>query len=268
MTPGVELILDAPASARGKRFFAALKAAAPDWVHASSVYTGRRNVICLYGGGNPVRMEYIAAHRARGGRVVAWDLAYWDRIDSLRVAVDGLHPTAQQLAVAGDAPGRRAFHLRNDADAAGHVLLVGLGRKSVAATGAAPLRWERRALAVARERWPGARIVWRPKGEPIALDGLPMSVGVPIERALLGARAVVCAHSNVAVDACVAGVPVYCEGGAAASLYAETPSPDARARSTFLRQLSWFEWHRRDASAAWAWVLKLLLATGGGLPCG
>ena len=172
------------------------------------------------------------------------------------------------LAVAGDAPGRRAFHLRNDADAAGHVLLVGLGRKSVAATGAAPLRWERRALAVARERWPGARIVWRPKGEPIAMDGLPMSVGVPIERALLGARAVVCAHSNVAVDACVAGVPVYCEGGAAASLYAETPSPDARARVTFLRQLSWFEWHRRDASAAWAWVLKLLLATGGGLPCG
>lgn len=258
MTPGVELIQDGPASNRGKRFFAALRNTAPNWARASAVYTGRREVIVVYGAGNPARAGYVAQHRAAGGRVVYWDLAYWDRADSLRVSVDGLHPTAAHLALVGDAPARRKFLLREDARADGHVLLAGLGRKSVEALGLQPLQWERKAQQLARERWPGARIVWRPKGTPVPLDGLPMLSGVSIEQALTGARALVCRHSNAAVDACVAGVPVWCEGGAAATLYTGNPAPTREQRADFLRRLSWFEWHKADAAQAWSWMHHLL----------
>jgi hypothetical protein len=256
--PGVELICDGPASARGKRFFTALRNTAPNWVRASAVYTGRREVIAVYGAGNPARAGYVAQHRAAGGRVVYWDLAYWDRVDSLRMSVDEPHPTAVHLALVGDAPARRKFVLREDAQPAGHVLLAGLGRKSVEALGLQPLQWERTALQLARERWPGARIVWRPKGTPVPLDGLPMLSGTSIEQALIGARALVCRHSNVAVDACAAGVPVWCDGGAAAVLYDRNPEPTRAQRADFLRKLSWFEWHKQDAPQAWSWMHYLL----------
>src|ERR1700757_4340421 len=83
------------------------------------------------------------------------------------------------------------------------------------------LTWERKALARIRAEYPDAPIIYRPKRE----DGtsLPGTRCIPgptaIETVLKGASLVVCRHSNVAIDAAIAGIPVVCEDGAAAALY-------------------------------------------------
>lgn len=260
---GVELIIDEPMAARAQRFFAALRDSAPRWVMASKRYTGSRRTIVTYGAGASWRQEFLRRHKAAGGRSIVFDLAYWERIDSLRMALDGLHPTAEHLRLADGLPQRRTFTLREDDDQTGHVLLVGLGRKTAQMLGEAPQAWERGKVREIRERWPDARIVWRPKGDALPLLGLPMSHGVSIADALLGARAVVCRASNVAVDACVAGVPVWCEGGAALSLYGDNHAPTPEQRAEFLRALSWWEWRKDEAPATWEWIRRVLSMTGG-----
>jgi hypothetical protein len=261
---GAELIIDEPMAARAQRFFGALRDAAPRWVTVSRHYTGKRRTIVTYGAGASWRQAFLRQHKAAGGRAILFDLAYWDRVDSLRMSLDGLHPTAEHLHLAAGLPSRRSFALREDANPAGYILLVGLGRKTAQMLGEAPQAWERSKLREIRERWPGARIVWRPKRDPVSLDGLPMLHSVPIDVALNGARAVVCRASNVAVDACVAGVPVWCEGGAALALYGDNHAPTPRQRAEFLHTLSWWEWRKDEPAAAWEWVRWVVSMTGGG----
>jgi hypothetical protein len=57
-----------------------------------------------------------------------------------------------------------------------------------------------------------------------------------------GCSLVVCRHSNVAIDACIAGVPVECDDGAAFALYRNGPQPDENARREFLGRLAWWNW--------------------------
>lgn len=263
MTPGAELIIDTPMCARARRFFEALRNAAPAWVRPTATYTGSREVIVVYGPGDPARSAYVARHLARGGRLVAWDLAYWDRRDSLRVSIDGKHPHPEHLTACAFGPARRAFVLREDANPRGHVLLVGMGQKSVVAAGEKPFAWEHEALQRARSHWPGAKVVWRPKNELVSFGCLPTLARVPIETALYGARGVICRHSNVSVDACVAGVPVVCDDGAAFALYKDNHNPSRAERTQFLQRLSWWEWHKNDAREAWCWLAEALLATKG-----
>lgn len=263
MSLDAELIIDGPRSARASRFFEALRVTAPNWVRPCPGYTGSRRVIVLYGAGDPVRARYVEQHKARGGRAVFFDLAYWDRKDSLRVSIDSEHPSAAHLSLCALGAARRPFVLREDANPRGHVLLVGLGRKSVVASGQEPFAWERDALRRARSHWPGAKVVWRPKGELVGFESLATLAKVPIETALFGARAVICKHSNVAVDACLAGVPVVCDGGAAAALYTGNQAPSRDERATFLARLSWWEWHKADVVECWRWMQESLLRTEG-----
>jgi hypothetical protein len=266
VNPGVELVTDAPMCARASRFFGQLRLTAPAWVHSCREYSGSREVLMVYGAGDLARAPYVARHLARGGRVVCWDLAYWDRRDSLRVSIDGKHPTAQHLSACAFGAPRRSFTLREDADPRGYVLLVGLGRKSVVASGEEPFAWEHMALQRARSHWPGAKVVWRPKGELVGFQSLATLARTPIETALMGARGVICRHSNVAVDACVAGVPVVCDGGAAYALYKDNPNPTPTERLAFLNRLSWWEWHKSDTAQFWLWLAEALVATKGS-PC-
>ena len=74
---------------------------------------------------------------------------------------------------------------------------------------------------------------------------------------LKGASLVVCRHSNVAVDACIAGVPVICDDGAAFSLYRSNTSPTPEQRMDFLQRLSWWEWDRTEAGAAWEFIQEM-----------
>lgn len=258
MHDGAELLIDPPLSVRGEKFLRAFAACAPDGTKVTSAYKGMRRLLMLYGPGSPRKLPVIKQHLMAGGQVASWDLGYWDRERSMRLAINGLHPTQAQLALAPDEPGRRSFDLREDADPAGPIMLVGLGPKSCFAYGLSPMEWEMWALKDLQARFPGRRIVWRPKGRNgYGLKALELRHGMPIEDGLRGCSLVVCRHSNVAVDACIAGVPVECSDGAAAALYAGSSAPTREQRAEFLRRLSWWEWGRGEAAAAWAWIRKV-----------
>lgn len=258
MRDGFELLIDPPMTTRATKFMRALAESAPQGAIVSHAYGGRHRVLALYGPGAPRRMAVISQHLARGGRVAMWDMGYWNRESAMRLSIDDMHPTAEQLARAPAGPGRREFALREDADPAGPVLLVGLGAKSVVAYGLQPMEWERARLREIKARFPGRAICWRPKGDKaVPLAGTSLRHGQSIAEALQGCSLVVARHSNVAVDACVAGVPVECDDGAAAALYRGNPAPSREERAEFLRRLSWWEWGRKEAPQAWSWIREV-----------
>lgn len=255
MRDGWEILIDPPMPRRAVKFMDAMAAAKPPGSDVNALYRGDRRLLMMYGPGAPRRMPIIKAHLAAGGRVAMWDLGYWNRETAMRLSIDALHPKPEHLAMAPAA--RRAFVLREDSKPDGPVLLIGLGAKSVFAYGIkAPMVWERARLKELRRRVPERQIHWRPKGDKPTppLPGTVMAHSMTIEKALRGCSLVVCRHSNVAVDACVAGIPVECEDGAALALYRDNPAPTAEQRMEFLGRLSWFEWDRSEAPAAWAWV--------------
>ena len=258
MEHGAELLIDAPMAQRGKRMMAALAEAAPAGSQVTRAYTGSHRLLVMYGVGLEQRMQAREQHLAKGGHVVMWDLGYWDREEAMRLTVNSTHPTLQQMACAPATGTRRPVRLREDASADGPVLLVGLGHKSAAMLGYRTRQWEKNALRWIAQKHPGKRVLWRPKGryaEPLA--GTTLSHGTPIEQALQGCSLVVCRHSNVAIDACIAGVPVQCWDGAALALYENNPAPSREDRSEFLRRLGWFNWFPREAADAWHFVQRL-----------
>lgn len=250
-----EILLDGPVSQRGRRMLDALREAIPG-AHTTHSYHGSDRMLIMYGAGTAHRQSVLAQHLARKGRALCWDLGYWDRAAAMRVALDGLHPTARHLELS---LGQRLdFRLRQDADPAGPVLLVGLGDKSARMLGLQPLDWERKQLA----RLQGRRVIYRPKGKiRPTLPGAEMCADGTIEEALRGCSLVVCRHSNVAVDACVAGVPVQCEGGAAMALYRSGPNPGQNERLEFLHRLSWWEWKPSEAAQAWQFLRGIISET-------
>lgn len=244
---GAELLIDSPMARRGKNIMAALADTAPKGSEVSTGYTGRHKLLVVYGIGLEQRLAARDAHLKRGGRVAMWDLGYWDREEAMRLSIDTLHPSAADLQRSNE-PSRRRFYLRADANERGPILLAGLGRKSARMFGFESTQWEdekRRDLAA---RFPGRAIRVRQKGDK--------SAG-PIENALRGCSLVVCRHSNVAVDACIAGIPVECEDGAARALYANDSNPSTEAREDFLRRLSWWNWRPCEAPQAWEWLQRM-----------
>jgi hypothetical protein len=260
MVDGVEILTDSPMAQRGKRIMQAMREAIPESL-VTREYRGKDEILILYGAGLAQRQHAMRTHLKRGGRVVCWDLGYWDRETAMRLSIDGMHPTAAQLELSPTEP-RRTFTLRNDSKPDGPVLLVGLGDKSADLLGLRRQEWERLALKRIRTQYPGRQIVWRPKGRaPYPLDNLQMLATMPIEDALRGCSLVVCRHSNVAIDACVAGIPVECEGGAAGALYAGNIAPDEKSRLEFLSRLSYWNWKPEEAAQAWKFIKRVCDAT-------
>ena len=254
MHAGAEILIDLPMSSRGERYLRTVAAKAPPGSKITHTYTGAHRHLVVYGPGTAYRSAAMETHKLKGGVVFGFDMGYWDREDSMRLFIGPNHPTVEQIQASPTSP-RRTFDLREDADPNGPVLLVGLGRKSVKYLGYDDFEWETQALEMIRQQYPGRKVLWRPKGTtPVDFKGLPVSHGIPITQALQGCSLVVCRHSNVAVDACVAGVPVHCEGGAARWLYHSGINPDRDLRAQFLARLSWWEWHRKDMESLWQWI--------------
>ena len=259
---GAELLIDAPMAQRGKRIMQAMSACAPAGSAVTQAYTGRHKLLMMYGAGTPSRQSAMKAHRKRGGRVVLWDLGYWGRDECMRLSIDGMHPTAEQLAVSESCRFNPGFTLREDASPAGPILIIGLGDKSAQMLGLPFMSWERATLERLRNQFPGRSFAWRPKGrKQTPLGNVPLRHGMPIEQAMRGCSLVVCLHSNVAIDACVAGIPVMCEGGAAHALYSGNPNPSRHERAQFLARLSWWNYEPSEAPKAWAFIQKVISET-------
>jgi hypothetical protein len=105
-------------------------------------------------------------------------------------------------------------------EAGRHILVVGMSGKAAAAEGLGAEAWERETVAQLR-KITKRPIVYRPK--PNWADSRPITGALyareqPLEEAFADCHAIVSHHSNVAVDALLAGIPCICPGGVASVL--------------------------------------------------
>lgn len=260
MKPGFEILVDhRQMSRKGKRMLDAMRDAAPPNSCVSGSYAGKHKNLMLYGVGEPSRSRARQHHLRNGGNVIMWDLGYFDRESALRLAINDEHVNAEHLYKA-PAEGRSPnIKLRHDADPDGPVLLVGIGKKSLAHLSLENLEWEFAAIKKIKQQYPGKKIRWRPKGQNAPLiAGTELWHTQPIEDALRGCSLVWCRHSNVGIDATIAGIPVHCEGGATLAFQQIHPQPTDEQRLDFLQRLGWFNWRPKEARQAWSWIQQLL----------
>jgi hypothetical protein len=232
--------------------------------HVTPHYMGAGRILSMYGCGSPQKGEILQAHRRTGGPFVCWDIGYFSRgrkgnREYFRVCVDGLHPSIAHVEATPEEPDRFRMHgidLRDDYREDGPIIVVGLGRKSREGLGL--LNWEAQALQSARDRFPGRKIIYRPKPTMRRyFDGVvwdKVDAVTPIDVLLHGASLVICRHSNVALDACVAGIPVECEDGIAAWLYSKTTHPNRAQRLSLLNRAAWWQWRRAEMKLAWRFL--------------
>jgi hypothetical protein len=230
---------------------------AGDDLRETQAYEGRSDWLVLHGVGGRMHDAARRAHLQRGGHVLVWDFGYWDRAKvtgHMRMSIDRDHPQAWLDAVPLDAS-RPVPALREDADPDGHILLIGLGRKSRKYLNASD--WERRAYADLVRRFPGRRIVFKPKGsDPLRLPCERADPETPIEELLRGSALVVCRHSNCAVDAVIAGVKFEAEDGAAMWLQRREFTPANRLE--FLQRLAWWQYKPHEAALAWSFAKRVV----------
>lgn len=254
----------------------ALEAAMLDGAQAAglTVQPGRIDhcpdvVLVLYGAGSLERTAIMREHRRSGGRVVCLDGGYFGRRlpangDYFRVAIDELHARPEHIEATPDEGSRLArfgIELRDDYNQSGPVIVVGMGPKSRAGLG---LRdWEQRTLASAAARFPKHRIIYRRKDgrrlvKPDGVTWPHIDGATPIPDLLRGASLVIARHSNVSVDACIAGIPVECEDGAARWLYRDGSIQSVERRASFLRRLAWWNWQPREMCEAWKFLMRVM----------
>jgi len=238
----------------------AMQAACPVPHTTTKAFQGKADLLMLWGAGSALNSDAIAKQTKRGRHSVCWDFGYFQRAKRggyLRVSIDHWHPQ-QWLDRTPPIPNRwdqLGITLRNDYDPQGHIILAGLGPKSHAFCNS--VGWENMTLRHLRQRFPDREIVFRPKPfrSYAPLDCKTVTDGT-IEELLRGASLVVCSHSNVSVDAVVAGVPFECSDGAASWLDGK-PYTEA-VRLDFLHRLAYWQWHPREAAKAWAFILGVL----------
>lgn len=202
-------------------------------------------------------LDRIFADYRERAKAVYVDLGYWNRRKRTRwdgyhkVAVNSRHPT-EYFQRRRHPANRFEVHgcpIREWRESGRHVLVAGMSAKAAFAEGLQPHEWERETIARLRELT-DRPIIYRPKpnwdgAKPI--EGARFDRETSLEDALTNCHAVVAHHSNVAIDALVAGVPCICPGGAASVLSGHAleqienpPMPDGREQ--WAADLAWTQW--------------------------
>lgn len=258
-----EVLVDRDMFKRGAAMLHAMIEAAPIELQVRERYVGDCEILMVYGTGHPIRRPWQQRHLANGGRLIGWDLGYWNRDSgAMRMTIDADHPQAMLRPEPPERWASLGIELADTHKTTGHILIVGLGPKSCRVHGLRPMQWELTKAREALRRTTGRRVIYKPKRHTDApLPGFPMRTGSIID-SLRGCSLVVCRHSNVSIDACIAGVPVVCEDGAAAALYgndiANPINPTPQQRLAFLESLAWWNWHPTEAPQAWQYALSRL----------
>lgn len=260
----MEILIDAGMTTKGARMLNALAECAPRPCRVVDTPSGNAGVLVIYGAGNPGRKALADQHKARGGRLVLWDIGYFAQqhfVGAMRFSIDRMHPSPQLLDLAPEDGSRWAklgLPLREDCNPRGPIIIVGLGQKSRAILPPGQKQWETLAYQKLRKRFPRHEIVLRPKPRGHGHPPLPCRIDStsPIEQVLKGASLVVVKHSNVALDAVVAGIPFEAEDGAACWL-ADKPYTPAN-RLALLQRTMWFNYHASEAVQAWQMIERCL----------
>jgi hypothetical protein len=212
----------------------------------------KADLILLYGWGGNKQQDLIKNINCN---YVAFDLGYWDRSGlakrKWRISINGWHSPDLILNGFFNKKKRPIPDVCGDVENPhGHILLVGSSPKSLK-VGAAG--WSKRMASEIRDKFPKSKIVYRPKPQRVAekVDCDDVSFGCDIQSAMSGAKLVVCHHSNVSVDAAIAGVPCVAEDGAGSAIYPKKlddyeSQPSTKDRRIFLSRLAWWQWSMNE----------------------
>lgn len=238
-------------------------------VRLSNKYEGTSQWLCMYGVGSQPRDRYRHQHIAKGGRVACFDLGYFsggkDREKSyVRVSIDHNHPH-RELDVTPNTPDRFKVHgikLREAYDPDGPVIVVGIGPKSRIHLNL--WDWEIGKLNEAKKRFPNRRIIYRPKPYGLTdtdkhVSWQPRDWTTPVQDLLTGASLVITRHSNVGIDACIAGIPCEAEDGAALWVYPKSREmPSREKRLDFLYRLAHWQYRLGEMQQCWLFLNEII----------
>lgn len=199
------------------------------WNEQDYAVSMRSGLDCVVFYGLEGNCRQILADHSKAGTAVYVDLGYWGRREGGRwagfhkIVMNGRHPTSYFRSVKHPHDRIGRFHVgpKPWRENGSHILLAGMGDKGAWAEGYRPEEWERWAIAELR-KYTDRPIVYRPKpswktAKPIA-GTLYSPRDRDVQQDLADCWAVVTHHSNVAVDAIVAGVPAFCWAGVAEPL--------------------------------------------------
>lgn len=268
MITEAEVLAPYGTNATGRVILEAIVAAAPEagvGIRITERYSGCVEWLVIWGVGATGRSEMRDRHVANGGKVQLWDIGFFRRTKRgyCKVSVNQDYAT-RWLDRTAPEPRRWdevALELREDADPNGHIVLAGIGPKQHAYAGAVLDDWEPRKLAELRARFPGRRIVYRPKPNRRYVElgrGVEMDAESPIEDVLRGAALAVCMHSNVAVDAVLAGVPYESEDGVSTWLRGKPYTRETRL--DFCRRIARWQYKPAEMAEAWRFLLDVTKA--------
>jgi hypothetical protein len=185
--------------------------------------------VSIFYGMSPPLAQALKEIPAAGGTAIYVDLGYWGRHEGGRyrgfhkICINGRHPNSYFQKRTHDDSRLRALGVTVQPwrDGGRHILLAGMSGRAAPIDGFAPNEWELGAITEIC-RHTDRPIVYRPK--PSWQDASPLAgttyspSAEPLGNALADCHAVVTHHSNVAVDALVVGVPVFCWAGVAAPM--------------------------------------------------
>ena len=136
-----------------------------------------------------------------------------------------------------------------------HIIVAGMSDKAARFEGLVPGQWERDIIAKLK-KITDIPITYRAKPSCMrtrAIPGTTFNRELDLDKQLASAHAVVCRQSNVAVDAIVAGVPVYCEYGVGKALSMgdikeinDPFIPTDEQRLDFLADVSWTQFSTHE----------------------
>lgn len=197
-------------------------------IRSSLSYRGEIEARCAIFYGLACGLRRVLADYKREARAFYIDLGYWGRRKKSRwdgyhkIVLNSRHPTAyfQRREHPADRFMQFGVPIRPWRRAGRNIIVAGMSAKAAFAEGLKAEAWERETI-MRLSRLTKRPIIYRPKpnwtgARPIA--GAQFQRGLDIADALRDCHALVTHHSNCAVDALLAGVPVISPFGAASAL--------------------------------------------------
>jgi hypothetical protein len=208
--------------------------------------------------------DYVKA----GRKVVFVDMGYWNRRKRGRfdgyhkISVNDRHPTAyfQDRKHTADRLKEQGIKIAPWREKGRHIVVVGMSAKAALHAGFQPHQWERETIEKLK-KMTKRPIIYRPKPNWLAahrFQGVGFMKTEPLEQVLAGAHCVVAHHSNVAVDAILAGIPAICPGGVASVMaghdltQVESP-PMPEGREQWAADIAYCQWSLGEMASGRVW---------------